>query len=249
MSRTLAAMSVIMQSTSPGIVVAPYLIPESSTAGSFNCYPPLLENQSEQLRIASKHYSKLFENIDFCGTGIMNPPTQMIGEVASERVLKATKQVENTVNVLEIDTAISSIRSLFSLTITELADVLEVKRPTVYSWLRGDSQPHASNLARIREILSMAKFFKSLNIEPARDLVRRSLTDEGKSLLDLLKSCPLNKTEIKSLMSKIALIAPLRIKKASINEILEKADGKPVLSSPQQQLSLDLLTGKRISED
>lgn len=51
---------------------------------------------------------------------------------------------------------VDTIRSAFQLSVTELASVLRVKRPTIYSWLKEDPELRPENEKRLRLIASLA---------------------------------------------------------------------------------------------
>lgn len=80
---------------------------------------------------------------------------------------------------------IHSIRQVFSLSITELADLLHVSRPTVYAYLEGKQQPQLENRQRLERLAQYAKQVQTLALD-LTFLIKRPLFD-GRSLLDLLK--------------------------------------------------------------
>lgn len=77
------------------------------------------------------------------------------------------------------------VKGRFGLNITELARVLRVGRPTVYSWLNGEIELHTSNSRRLE---SLARLAEAVNGPPALD----AITSAGSSLLDHLSAADLN---------------------------------------------------------
>ncbi|WP_024366897.1 hypothetical protein [Arthrobacter sp. TB 26] len=51
---------------------------------------------------------------------------------------------------------VDTIRSAFQLSVTELASVLRVKRPTIYSWLKDNPELRPENVERLRLMTSLA---------------------------------------------------------------------------------------------
>lgn len=77
------------------------------------------------------------------------------------------------------------IRTALGLTMTDLARIFDVARPTVYAWLSG-SEPRPEKARLINELRETAARFDSLGLERMEKLVRRPLFEGGRSLVDLL---------------------------------------------------------------
>jgi hypothetical protein len=77
------------------------------------------------------------------------------------------------------------IRTVFSLKISEIAQIFDVSRPTVYAWLDG-STPRPEVLTRLAYLSKEAEKVNQANITRVEHFVRRPLAD-GRSLLQLLK--------------------------------------------------------------
>jgi transcriptional regulator with XRE-family HTH domain len=80
---------------------------------------------------------------------------------------------------------IVAIRRYLSLSISDLARVLLVERPTIYSWLRSESVPRAGNLDRIRKIYLIAREWRSMSTEPVKGMLNTQYGDNP-TLLALL---------------------------------------------------------------
>ncbi|MCF7733316.1 MAG: helix-turn-helix domain-containing protein [Akkermansiaceae bacterium] len=96
---------------------------------------------------------------------------------------------------------IESIREAFGLTTSALAEILGVSRPTIYQWIRGQSDPSGDNKARLDRVALIAarwsKAFPTMNMD-------HWLTDNEPgqaSLMDLLRQETQDSTAMDRLMS------------------------------------------------
>jgi hypothetical protein len=132
------------------------------------------------------------------GTGAVNPAlaASIAGSVpafvVSGQPLKAAKRFE----VLSPAEQIIAIRSLLGLNVLELASILRVQRPTVYSWQSGTATPHYDNSSRLRYINELALRWSRTCSEPIGDWVRRPLDDGGRTLVLLLSAESIDETII-----------------------------------------------------
>lgn len=81
---------------------------------------------------------------------------------------------------------VATIRDGFAISMSELAAVLGVSRPTAYAWLEGQ-EPKPEAMIRIQRLSPAADEFNRANISRLDKLVHRPILD-GRSLLDLLKA-------------------------------------------------------------
>lgn len=66
-----------------------------------------------------------------------------------------------------ISSMVNRIRLAFGLSVTELAAVLGVERPTIYSWLKDGSTPAPARLARVKQVLALADTWSGLGVSRA----------------------------------------------------------------------------------
>ncbi len=89
----------------------------------------------------------------------------------------------------EEDAAVSptlqTVQHYLSLNLSDLASVLGVSRPTVYSWLRGDSTPQQSNASRLVILGRVARIWLGLSPKRMGTYLKRPRMD-GRSVFDLL---------------------------------------------------------------
>jgi len=79
------------------------------------------------------------------------------------------------------------VREALGLSITDLAHLLGVTRPTIYAWFQGKQEPKPEMLARIQELHVVALAADALALPRMNRLVRRPLAS-GPSLLVRLQS-------------------------------------------------------------
>jgi hypothetical protein len=79
----------------------------------------------------------------------------------------------------------AGIRRYLSLNISELAKVLLVERPTVYSWLKGEAVPRSGNSDRIAKIYSIAHEWRAMSSEPIKNMLNMKYGDDT-TLLTIL---------------------------------------------------------------
>ena len=143
---------------------------------------------------------------------------------------------------------IAAIRSSLSLQIKELAEILRVQRPTVYSWIKNEVEPSATNRERLKHLYRIALKWKQLCNLPADSLIRSSGAD-GHSVLELLKT---DEVDHAGIMKRLQRLATQRRKmKREADEKRPTADAlaqslglEPDDISDQQEF-VDALTGKR----
>lgn len=143
----------------------------------------------------------------------------------------------------EAPEALAHIQSAFGLSVTALASVLRVERPTIYSWLRSTNVPTAANRQRIEQVANLADQWLALSGgSPPKDLRAEVLA--GKSLLELLSEEHLRtfaaETAMRALWKRIGNAA---VQRPSLREIA-LARGFSGDST-----EFDATTGRRFTDD
>ena len=82
---------------------------------------------------------------------------------------------------------VANIRDVFAASMSDLAAVLGVSRPTAYAWLKGDEPNKPEAVTRIQRLSNIADRVKGMNIERMDKLIHRKILN-GESLFDLLKT-------------------------------------------------------------
>lgn len=80
---------------------------------------------------------------------------------------------------------LSFVRTALGASITDLADLLDVSRPTLYSWMQG-TEPRDEHLERLQKLTLQANNIDAFGIAGLGKLLKRPL-QEGQTLLDLIK--------------------------------------------------------------
>ncbi len=152
-----------------------------------------------------------------------------------------------TTLVTDVAAAVDDIRSALSLSITELSAILDVKRPTIYSWLRGDSQPHSTNLERIAILHQVSKRWNELSGRQLRRHLRHAFDANGTTLFSLLRKDDLNMDEIENHLIALASL-PSAEKLPSIKELSAEL-GLSTESHPDSEIVRDIESGRRFDND
>ncbi len=200
-----------------------------------------IQKTNEQIRLLSS--SDYFRG----GTGSGEPPQFAVAEAQSNRIIEAGKSgSQQTTLVTDVAAAVDDIRSRLSLSVTALSAILDVKRPTIYSWLRGDAQPHAKNLERIANLHQISQRWHDLSGRAMRRQLRHAFDDRGVTLLELLKADSLDSVEIDKHL--VALSKLPASKLVSMKEI-SAAHGLSTEPNPDAELIRDIESGKRFEND
>ena len=166
-----------------------------------------------------------------------------------DRVREQLRPLEEsqTTSVTDVAAAVADIRAMLSLSITELSAILDVKRPTIYSWLRGDSQPHPRNLERIAFLHQISQRWDELSGRPLRRHLRHAFDENGTTLFSLLKSDELDFDEIDKHLLALSKL-PSSQKLPSTKELSAK-HGLSSEAHPDAELIRDIESGRRLTND
>ncbi|MEQ9410226.1 MAG: helix-turn-helix transcriptional regulator [Fuerstiella sp.] len=209
-----------------------------------------------------------YDDIYFCiGTGTSEPTEFVVAEAQSNRwrsapnrtspkilenVIRVPEPVRSlergqTVSLTDVSAAVGEIRSMLSLSITELSAILDVKRPTIYSWLRGDSQPHPRNLNRISFLHQVSQRWDELSGRPLRRHLRHAFDENGTTLFVLLKKDELDFEEIEKHLQALAKL-PASQKMRSMRELATE-HGLSTEAHPDAEVIRDIESGRRLTND
>lgn len=118
-------------------------------------------------------------SVDRLRTVVTSPSTGVSPEQAAARQLPT------------VSAMLASIRTAFSLNVTQLAQVLRVERPTVYSWVRDQASPRDENLRRMSTISRLAERWVAAAGCPMDPVHHHDPVTDAMSLLELLADEPL----------------------------------------------------------
>ncbi len=148
------------------------------------------------------------------------------------------------------DVQIATIRSALSLQMKELAEVVGVERPTIYSWLNAQNSPQPVNRDRLHTIYRLALQWNRLSAAPLGKYLHIP-GDEGHSVFNSLKKKPI--VDEKAITGRFKEIAheakgKPRATSRSVREIARKHNIDPGRITDRED-EIDLVTGKRISDE
>ncbi len=143
---------------------------------------------------------------------------------------------------------IAAIRSSLSLQIKELAEILRVQRPTIYSWINNEVEPSPTNRERLQHLYRIALKWKQLCNLPADSLIRSTGAD-GHSVLQLLKADQVDQAGIMKRLEELAnqrrrMKREADEKRPTADVLAQRLGLEPDDVSDQQEF-VDALTGKR----
>jgi transcriptional regulator with XRE-family HTH domain len=136
--------------------------------------------------------------------------------------------------LLTVQERLAAIQHYFSLNIKELAEILHVSRPTIYSWLRMEQQPQPANLTRIRELYELTRLWLTISIKPIGNWIRTPLSS-GQKLVHLFSEEYLNNQTISAAFNMIGTL----VEKAedTKTQITAGRNSKKSMESEQELLS------------
>lgn len=112
--------------------------------------------------------------------------------------------------VFDVPAQVDFVSQRLSLSVTELAAILDVKRPTIYAWRRGEASPQEKNVKRLALLVQIAKHWVELSDEPLYRRLRHAFDTDGRTLFGMLKSERLDMREIKKHLQKLASLPTSR---------------------------------------
>lgn len=122
--------------------------------------------------------------IGYVGSGgVSSPQVILAGFRWSDSGGKVSVNLEVPMTAAE---QLAYTRSLLGVSITDLAELLDVARPTVYSWMQG-TEPRDEHLERIQRLERQARDIEAYRLAGLGRLLKRPLSG-GQTLLDLIKS-------------------------------------------------------------
>ncbi len=130
------------------------------------------------------------------------------GNIDSDRLLDAHEKL-------------AGIRRYLSMSVTDMAKVLHVRRPTIYSWLRNEPSLRAEHARRLEAIYKNARGWRAISSKPVGEFLNRPLTS-GPTLLTLLCAKKLDEAAITSRFLQIHEAQSLSPRRVSVLEAAKK---------------------------
>lgn len=141
---------------------------------------------------------------------------------------------EHAIEVETVSEQLQRIQSTFGLTITDMAFLFDVSRPTVYAWIEGQ-EPKQEFFARIQRLNDKAIIASAYELPRMNKLVRRSLRD-GYTLLQKIK----DGESIQSSLDELQAIASAEARRRQERKGLQAAKRPAEETIAQHSLPADL---------
>lgn len=147
--------------------------------------------------------------------------------VAIWRAITAPFEVATVdVSVRSVAEQLAFIRHYLSLSVSDLARIVGVKRPTIYAWQQ-NSAPRRESLERLAMLERTAAYWKSIADRPLGALARLAIGVKGETFIILLESA--SEEAMRAALDQLA--ARLRKRSPSIKAVLH-SHGLPDASEP-----------------
>lgn len=150
------------------------------------------------------------------GAAIAVMPTGHVGSggVSSPLVVLASHRWSDSVGNVSVnldapmsaDEQLAYVRAVLGVSITDLAELLNVARPTVYSWMQG-TEPRGEHLERLQRLERQARDIEAYGLGGLGKLLKRPLQG-GATLLELMK----NNQPVNVAMAQLAAVARMEEK-------------------------------------
>lgn len=125
------------------------------------------------------------------------------------------------------------LRRWFSLTVAEAARVLQVQRPTIYSWQDGNAPAAPKNLERLRTVFELAQEWRARSAAPVGNQRKEPLGPSARTLVDLLTAEEISRASVLETLDRIAehMDRPRPRRAASAAELARRYGFKPLSDS------------------
>lgn len=133
-------------------------------------------------------------------------PDHSVTGLRTEFAIEAPNPSSGERKPIGVPIQLVTIRQELSLSVTDLARALQVERPTIYAWMRGQARPHQSNLKKINYLMDLAEEWKHLSNRPMGTLNAERLSG-GQSFLDLLGASSVGPGELRAALRELSEFA------------------------------------------
>lgn len=145
---------------------------------------------------------------------------------------------------------VAQIKIAFGLSVSDLAQVLHVERPTIYAWLDERWVPKEDNVRRVTQVYRHARYWAKHNRKALSDKQLSSKVS-GQSLHETLRAKKIHDARVTALLDYWATQLPVRVTDLPKDSIRAAAirHGIDLSKHSEQQDVIDRITGKRTSDD
>jgi transcriptional regulator with XRE-family HTH domain len=128
--------------------------------------------------------------------------------------------------LLGVQEKIAGIRQYLSLTMTDLAAVLQVGRPTAYAWVGGAvAAVQNKHRARLDHVYKLAREWREISSRPLDRVVSEPLGG-GVKLIDLLTADDLDDAAIRNAFAEVKILQDRAARRLTVREVAAKTGVK-----------------------
>jgi len=183
----------------------------------------IYENNTGLISSPEKIIVRLFLSSDGSGSQI-TPDVLQSSESFNDCERTMLNEAES--RILSTKEQLNHLRQYIGFNISELSDILQVKRPTIYEWLNGH-EPSKKKQQRLDNLYELLSHFFNKNTLPMKGFIYRTL--DRKNLFLLLKQDNLNEEAIKEMLQNIQRsLINLKEEKEKHDEKLKKHGFSPI---------------------
>ena len=146
-------------------------------------------------------------------------------------------------NPISAQEQLNNLRKHMGFNISELARIIQVKRPSIYEWLELKS-PNPKNQERLDLIYSFYQYWKEKDVGKIGQYMYRKITQDGRSLMDLLEEDNIDETQVNETLDIIAASLLKVAKENAARDVLLESKGFKPISKDEQRSRLMKLTRK-----
>lgn len=158
-----------------------------------------LEVESEQFKSTGTFYRVLRNKPSYIGFG--QEPINIVvlssGEIFEEKreyFLQSIPVKDSQKEIIQKHQA-EQIKDILGTNLSETAEILQVKRQTIYDWKANRVRPTPKNQDRLNKLISICKNWENLGLGQIRHLIRQNISNDF-SLFDLLCRDELDEHEV-----------------------------------------------------
>jgi hypothetical protein len=123
--------------------------------------------------------------------------------------------------MLDVQEKLAGIQRYLSMTVSDLAKVLRVGRPTVYSWLRDEASLRGEHTQRLEVIYKMAREWRAMSNRPVGSFLNQPATS-GDTLLTLLSARMIDRPAVQSAFSEIRVASSRTPRRPNVMDLAKK---------------------------
>jgi DNA-binding XRE family transcriptional regulator len=154
------------------------------------------------------------------------------------RVLRNTDGNIDSDRLLDTQEKLAGIRRYLSMNVTNLAKVLRVGRPTVYSWLREDADLRGEHAQRLEKIYRIARKWRMMSSRPVGAFLNQPLS-AGETLLSLLSARTVDELAVQGAFDQIRNASSRTTRRQGVVEAAKQRGFKLATTQPRTRWSTD----------